>query len=143
MRATVGPNTLLLLYTCLDGIPEQARTALIEGDDRAYRKLRDRQDALPRELYALRVKLLQLRSRWYEERAAALKEREPELLAERERADKAVREAERVRDLAFGAYFDAHSDRRELETQAGRIRQIELPGLLREATGQLEQPRRA
>lgn len=69
------------------GLAARAREAVERGDDRAYHKLRDREGAIPRETYALQVKLLKLELEHARERQAAVAETLPDLAATYKQAE--------------------------------------------------------
>ncbi len=125
---------LAALDTEQAGIPAQVRAALTEGDDRAYRKLKDRQEAIPRERYAAEVAALKAELEYRRSRRAEVSSQIEPAYAEFMAAEAALQAATEERNRRAEAWGSLREERRELE---GEIRQIErhrMPALLAQAS---------
>ena len=113
-------------------LPEAARSALTEGQDKEYARLRNRETILPHLITAARVRLLKARAEQLEARDAEIAATVPALNAALDQALAALREAEAARNLAAAELHTAHEDRRDISRERGRLK-LELDQLLSQA----------
>ena len=113
----------------LAAIPGRVAECLVEGGDKGYRRAKDRQSSIPREVYSVQVKLLRLRVRERQAQHAAVVAEIPGLGEEAERTFAAWREATEAKDDAAYALSGAQHRRRDLQGEITN-RERELASLL-------------
>ncbi len=116
------------------GIPQQIRAALVEGNDREYRKLTDRQGAIPRERFAAEVQALREELEYRKERLAEIAPQLEPTYAEMMAAEAALKAATDERNRRADAWGSLREERRELESEIRQIERHRMPALLAQAS---------
>ena len=118
----------------LHALPERARQCLIEGEDKEYRRLKLRGAELPHAITSVHVRLLKAQIARIDQRESEIAAMIPALIADLDRAESVLREAEHARNAAANELHAASEDRRDLSRHRGQLR-LELDQLIYDASG--------
>ncbi len=125
---------LAALDTEQAGIPAQVRTALVEGDEKAYNRLADRREAIPRERFAAEVRALREELEYRQGRLAEIEPQVEPAHAEMMAAEAALEAATQERDRKRGAWHLLLDESRELQSEIRQIERHRMPVLLAQAS---------
>ncbi len=115
-------------------IPQQIRSALTEGNDREYRRLTDRREAIPRERYAAQVRALREELEYRKERLAEIAPQLEPAHARFQEAEAALQAATEERNRRLDAWGSLREEQSELQSEIRQIERHRLPSLLSQAS---------
>ncbi len=133
-RLEQARERLAALDTEQVGIPAQVRAALVEGDDREYRRLTDRQGAIPRERFAAQVRALREELEYKKEQLAEIAPQIGPAHARFQEAEAALQAATEERNRRLDAWGSLREEQRELQSEVRQIERHRMPALLAQAS---------
>ncbi len=125
---------LAALDTEQAGIPAQVRAALVEGDEKAYNRLTDRQGAIPRERFAAEVRALREELEYRQERLAQIAPQIEPAYTQFQEAEAALKAATEERNRRLDAWGSLREEQRELQSEVRQIERHRMPALLAQAS---------